>query len=325
MPNMKKIPSAGGVSGSEPNLTLRSSIILCTVSQFRSASWIQFLLALVLFFYPVYDTVAQTTAKKQSKKPHVVFVTGDHEYSGEFTMPIIAAALEKQYGFTTTVLKAYPDHNGEEDIPGLEALKDADLAVFFLRWRRLPADQVQHIEDYLKTKKPLVGFRTTTHAFKYPKGHPLERWNAFGEFAFNTPPGWGGKANHTHYGHESSTDVSIIPEAAKNPLLIGVADRFHARSWLYQVLPSHPLQGSVALLMGHSVNPNTSKAYDNPVAWTGTNSFGARFFFTTLGHPEDFDDESFQHLVINALHWAAGKPVPKNWAGKMNINVPYRK
>jgi hypothetical protein len=45
---------------------------------------------------------------------------------------------------------------------------------------------------------------------------------------------------------------------------------------------------------------------------------------TTLGHPEDFDLEPFQRLVINAIHWAAGKPVPKKWAGKIAINVPYR-
>jgi len=24
------------------------------------------------------------------------------------------------------------------------------------------------------------------------------------------------------------------------------------------------------------------------------------------------------------MHWIAGKKVPKNWAGKININVPYR-
>jgi type 1 glutamine amidotransferase len=268
---------------------------------------------------------AQTKSKKQSQKPLIVFVTGDHEYSSEATMPAIAAELEKNYGFRTKVLKAYPDHNAEENIPGLEALKDADVAVFFLRWRRLPAEQVQMIEAYLKSAKPLVGFRTTTHAFKYPQGHPLEKWNAFGEFAFNTPPGWGGKANHTHYGHLSSTDVKIIPEAASSPLLTGVAQSFHVRSWLYQVLPDYPLKGSTALLMGHSIDPSTPKAYDNPVAWTGQNSYGARFFFTTMGHPEDFDEESFQHLVINAIHWSAGKPVPKKWAGKMNINVPYRK
>ena len=45
--------------------------------------------------------------------------------------------------------------------------------------------------------------------------------------------GWGGEANHTHYGHESSTDVTVIPEAAGNPILNGVDKNFHAKSWLY--------------------------------------------------------------------------------------------
>lgn len=267
---------------------------------------------------------SQTPAKNE--KPLVVFVTGDHEYSGESTLPIIAAELEKHYGFRTKVLKAYPDHNAEENIPGLEALKEADLAVFFLRWRRLPENQVKMIEDYLKSKKPMVGFRTTTHAFNYPKGHPLERWNAFGEFAFNSPPGWGGVDKHTHYGHESSTDAKIIEAAANEPILHGISkETFHVRSWLYQVLPKFPSNGSTQLMMGHSINPNTPKAYDNPVAWTGTNSYGAKIFFTTMGHPEDFDQEPFQHLVINAIHWAAGKKIPKKWAGPMDIHVPYRK
>lgn len=262
------------------------------------------------------------TKSNNAKKPLIVFVTGDHEYSGEATLPLVAAELEKNYGFRTQFLKAFPDHKSEENIPGLEALKDADVAVFFLRWRRLPADQVAMIEAYLKTGKPVVGFRTTTHAFNYPKGHPLEKWNGFGELAFNSPPGWGGKANHTHYGHNSSTDVKVIAEAAKNPILTGVGD-FHATSWLYKVLPDYP-KGSTWLLMGKPVNPDKSDAFENPVAWTGVNTYGGKFFITTLGHPQDFEEQSFQRLVINALHWAAGKQVPKNWEGKMDIKVPYR-
>jgi len=271
----------------------------------------------------VFVIAANSQAASLNKKPLIVFVTGDHEYGGESTLPLIAAELEKNYGFRVKVLKAFPDQNSEENIPGLEALNEADLAVFFLRWRRLPADQIQFIDAYLKSGKPLVGFRTTTHAFNYPKGHPLEKWNAFGEFAFNAPPGWGGVAKHTHYGHESSTDVSIIPSEAKNLILTGVENNFHARSWLYQVLPSYPIKGSVALLMGHHINPSPAYAYDYPVAWTGTNSFGAKFFFTTLGHPDDFNQESFQHLVINGIHWAAGKKIPTKWAGKLTMNVPY--
>ena len=260
-------------------------------------------------------------ARADKRKPLVVFVCGDHEYSGEQTLPLLAKELEQHYGMRTRVLTASPDQNAEENIPGLEILKDADLAVFFLRWRRLPADQVAHIEAYLASHKPVVGFRTSTHAFNYPKGHPLEKWNAFGKFAFGAPPGWGG--GHFHYGHESSTDVTVIPEAGKNPLLTGVDQSFHVRSWLYHVLPDYPLSGATLLLMGKAVNPDKA-AIDNPVAWTTKNEFGGKVFMTTLGHPEDFQVEAFQRLVVNGIHWALGKPVPKKWAGKIDIKVPYR-
>jgi len=263
-------------------------------------------------------------SQSKTKKPLVVFVTGDHEYGSEATMPLLAAELEKNYNMRTIVLKSSPDQNAEENIPGLEVLKDADLAVFFLRWRRLPESQVKFIDDYLKSGKPLVGFRTTTHAFNYPTGHPLEKWNAFGERAFGAPPGWGGAAKHTHYGHKSSTDVSIIQEAAKHPILTGVDKNFHVKSWLYKVLPDFPAKGSTWLLMGKPVNPDTPEAINNPVAWTWQTAAGGKTFMTTLGHPEDFQLEAVQRLAINAVHWTLGMPAPVKWKGKININVPYR-
>src|SRR5688572_9509313 len=122
-----------------------------------------FLLSVLLHSF--FNSCDQPGNSANVAKPLIVFVTGDHEYSSEATLPHIATELEKNYGFRTKVLKAHPDHNSEENIPGLEALKEADVAVFFLRWRRLPAEQVQFIEDYLKTGKPVIGFRTTTHAF----------------------------------------------------------------------------------------------------------------------------------------------------------------
>lgn len=259
-----------------------------------------------------------------TKKPLVVFVTGDHEYSSEATMPLLAAELEKNYNMRTVVLKSSPDQNAEENIPGLEALEEADLAVFFLRWRRLPADQLKYIDDYLNSGKPVIGFRTSTHSFNYPEGHELRNWNAFGERAFGSPPGWGGAANHTHYGHESSTDVSVIEREKSHPVLTGVASSFHVRSWLYKVLPDYPSQGSTWLLMGKSVDPNTEEAIDNPVAWTWTSASGAKTFMTTLGHPEDFQQEGMQRLCINAIHWTLGVPVPEQWKGKIDINIPYR-
>lgn len=264
---------------------------------------------------------ASATAALAAGKKHIVFVCGDHEYGGEETMPLLSAGLEKRYGLRCTVVKSYPDQNAEENIPGLEALGEADLAVFFLRWRRLPAEQVAPIERYMKSGKPMMGFRTTSHSFNYPKGHPLAAWNAWGSEAFGTPPGWGGDG-HTHFGHEASTDVRVIPAAAKHPILRGVAPEFHVRSWLYRVLPKWPPADAERLLEGTAVNPN-KPAEVNPVAWTWKNKHGGRTFFTTLGHPEDFAVESVQRLAVNGIHWCLGMDVPKKWAGPLAIQVRY--
>ena len=75
--------------------------------------------------------------------------------------------------------------------------------------------------------------------------------------------------------------------------------------------------------MGHCVNPN-KPAEDNPVAWTWKNQYGGKVFFTTLGHPEDFESEAMQRLTVNAIHWAVGKPATKKWKGPVKIAVPYR-
>ena len=254
--------------------------------------------------------------------PHIVFVAGDHEYSGEVTLPMLAAELTQRYGFQTTVLKSFPDQNAEEDIPGLEALATADLALFYLRWRRLPEDQLKHIADYLQAGKPVIGLRTTSHGFKFPEGHPLEQWNGWAADAFGAPPGWG-VDGHTHYGHESTTVVSVIEEAAGHPILSGVTGPFEVRSWLYHVLPKWPPPDAVRLLSGHAINPRIP-APDNPVAWAWNNTYGGRAFFTTLGHPEDFAAEPLQRVMINAVHWCLGMAVPEPWQGPFKMDAPYR-
>ncbi len=280
-------------------------------------------LTLVLILSACMPSFSREQGPPKAKKPLVVFVCGDHEYSGESTLPLLAAVLEKQYGFRTKVLKSFPDQNAERDIPGLEILAEADLAVFFLRWRLLPADQVAHIEAYLKSGKPIMGFRTSTHSFNYPNTDPLVAYNGFAERAFGAPPGWGGPSQHTHYGHNASTDATIIADKAKHPILTGVDPAFHVRSWLYRVLPDYPAKGTDWLLMGKAVNPD-KPAVDQPIAWTWENQYKGKVFFTTMGHPEDFSVESFQRLVVNAVHWELGLKVPQTWAGKLAINVPYR-
>ena len=110
--------------------------------------------------------------------------------------------------------------------------------------------------------KPIVGFRTSTHAFLYPEGSPHDELNdGFGRDVF-------GQKWITHHGHTSTTAVSK-PEAGAHPILRGVDD-FPAESWLYHV---EPLNGPASiLLMGRSVNTEkkdlTKYPITQPVAWT---------------------------------------------------------
>ncbi|MBC8235485.1 ThuA domain-containing protein [bacterium] len=49
---------------------------------------------------------------------------------------------------------------------------------------------------------------------------------------------------------------------------------------------------------------------EEPVAFTSTYQ-GGRVFYTSLGHPDDFNNDSFCKLLVNAVFWATGKtPIP---------------
>ena len=56
-----------------------------------------------------------------------------------------------------------------DNIPGLDALRTADLMVLFARWIELPDDQMKEIIDYTNSGRPVVGIRTATHPFNYQK------------------------------------------------------------------------------------------------------------------------------------------------------------
>jgi len=252
----------------------------------------------------------------QPARPHVVFVTGDDEYRSEITMPMMAAILEKSHGMRTSIAYARPKPQTKDNIEGLDALGSADVLVMFARYRALPDDQLQRILAFVDSGKPIVGLRTSTHAFMYPAGHARQALNdGFGYDVF-------GQKWITHHGSQSSTDVTIRPAAANHPILRGVAP-FHARSWLYHV---EPLNGDATLLLdGTTVNSNkTAEAAKypatQPVAWTRQYKT-SRVFFTTLGHPDDFAQESMRRLLINGIYWALGREIPQGGADAATIGA----
>ncbi|MEJ7589270.1 MAG: hypothetical protein WKI04_17070 [Ferruginibacter sp.] len=73
----------------------------------KKSSFLQQLFLLFLLIN-LLGCLSAKNVNKAAEKPLIIFVTGDHEYSGEETLPLIAKELEKNYGFRTTVLKASP-------------------------------------------------------------------------------------------------------------------------------------------------------------------------------------------------------------------------
>ena len=247
-------------------------------------------------------------AQVDAERPEVVFVIGEGEYRSEWSMPALAEILSREYGMNTTILIDEQLNGGRgNSIEGLEALAEADLAIFYLRFRQLPQDQLDLIDAYVASGKPLVAFRTTTHAFDYPGNDPrAEKWNAFGAEVLGAP--W-----KYHYGHDAETDATHAPGAAEHPILTGVDPEFHVRSWTYHVRDDYPPESAEVLVLGRPVRPGEEPLGEetvNPIAWTHTSPGGGRVFMTTAGHPQDYANDAFRRLVVNGVFWALDQTAP---------------
>src|SRR5437764_7811573 len=95
------------------------------------------------------------------KGKHIVLVSGDEEYRSEEALPQLGKILAQHHGFKCTVLFPIDPadgtiHPNKSNIPGLEALKTADLMILALRFRDLPDEQMKYIADYVDSGKPII-------------------------------------------------------------------------------------------------------------------------------------------------------------------------
>lgn len=260
------------------------------------------------------------TDESEVSSPHVVFVTGDEEYRSEESMPMLAKILKREMGATISICYALDsagiiDPNRSDHIEGLEALENADLMVMFTRFRALPMEEAKYILDYAESGKPMMGFRTSTHAFMYEDSTMMHLNNEWPTKVFGQQ--WITHHGHFEDGHGELTDVSILSE--EHPILTGV-ESFKAFSWLYHVDggewtlsgDSQPILEGRSLRSKHEAEGRLDQfPLTNPVAWTktytGDQGNTARVFFTTLGHPYDFKNANMRRLALNGIYWALGK------------------
>lgn len=295
---------------------------------------------------------------------HVVLISGDEEYRSEESMPQLAKILSAHHGFNCTVLFAQdPEHPGIIDanyvnnIPGLEALDNADLMIISTRFRALPDDQMKHIDDYLKLGKPVIGLRTATHAFNFKK-EDVSAYKHYGNSYKGDMTGWTdgfgrvvlGEHWINHHGRRKhqSTKGMVAEAGKRNGLANGIEDGdVWASADVYGV--RLPLPGDAEPIiygkvmdragefdendMFYGMRPTDDKEADTnkkgvkfndpimPVAWTRTYQIPGgekgKAFTSTAFSAVDFTIEGTRRLIVNAVYWTLDLPVPS----KTNVNL----
>jgi hypothetical protein len=280
---------------------------------------------------------------------HIVFIAGDHEYRGEESLPALARILAKSYGFkctfiVTTNLETGEIEPGSDHITNLEALASADLMVVFLRFQKFADEQMKCIDDYLKTGKPVVGLRTSTHAFKglkgtyahYNEGYPGHNADRTAEGQF-WKYGFGeeilGEHWVGHFGknHRQSSNLILEESVLDHPILRGVR-KPHAVTGAYV---GHPVAGSLTLARGQVLDGMTPESpvaakeeqkVQYAVAWVRQympDQPTSRVFATTHGGSEDLLSPDFRRMLINAHLWCLGMEEAIKADGPIEFIGPY--
>ena len=274
------------------------------------------------------------------KGQHIVFVTGEEYYRSEEGMSMFAKILSQHHGYKCTVLFAidpvtgFINANKANNIPGLEALKSADLMVMFARFRELPDADMKHIVDYVNAGKPVLGIRNATHAFRYSANStsPYKNWD------FQSKAWLGGFGQQilgdtwiAHYGkfQKEATLATVISSQRNNPVLRGVADTIFCHTDVNSVERLTPkdlvlMQGQVLSGLNPMDPPVTDKRKDvrMPFAWfktyTAPSGKEGRSFTTTAGASLDWQSEDLRRLMVNAIYSLTGheKDIPE----KSNVN-----
>ncbi|HEV8543993.1 MAG TPA: ThuA domain-containing protein, partial [Verrucomicrobiae bacterium] len=266
----------------------------------------------------------------KSNGKHIVFLSGDEEYRSEEGLPMLAKILSQRHGFKCTVLFSVdPDGtinpNKSDSLSNAAALDSADAIVMLLRWRKWPAEDMRHFVDAFHRGVPIIGLRTSTHAFQFPASSEFKEYNTFGKRVL-------GEEWVNHWGqHKSEATKGIFEESAKNdPILRGVDEVFGDTD----VYEAYPPSDAKILIRGQvlkGMNPDDPPAsYKKrtahkteqdvndpmmPVVWTrefkNENGKVNRAFCTTMGAATDLQDEGLRRLVVNAVYWGLKMDVPQ--------------
>jgi len=220
----------------------------------------------------------------------VCIISGSAEYETHKFLPQYKEYLEDRYNIKATLLQCTDTEKPGNDIPGLEALDDCDVALIYTRRLEIGGEQLERVKRYALSGRPIVAVRTASHGFQ-----------KFLEFDKEVLGG----NYHGHFGGSSRGDLTaptqraeVAEDAKDHPVVRGVSV-IKSRYSLYKTAP---VAEDVHVLMWSSI-PGEEK---QPAAWVRQYK-GGRIFYTSLGGIQDFENATFQRMIAQALFWTAGR------------------
>ncbi|MFT5499064.1 MAG: putative membrane-bound dehydrogenase-like protein [Kiritimatiellia bacterium] len=238
--------------------------------------------------------------------PHVLFMIGEHEYGTRESLPDFAEAELTPRGITYSLIFAKSDDRRSVDchvFPGLaDALSKADVLFVSVRRRFPPAADLALLKKWVADGKPVIGLRTSSHAFgerekgqgyQAPAGHAA--WPEFDREVF-------GVSYTGHVGSKTEAVVFAEREVQSLPIWDGVklAGEVAVDSHLYY---SKDLDSEAICLIRGKVKGTPA---EEPVAWT-LQKGKSRRFYTSLGSVEDMKLPFLRRLLVNAMYWSTGQ------------------
>ena len=241
--------------------------------------------------------------RSRRQAPACRLLIGEDEYKTEESLPKFAAKELERRGFRVLRL-AEPKHH---DFPGLaRSCRHSVVSV-----RRAKPELKAHRP--IAAGKPLVGIRTASHAFDTRgKGLPviLNGHRLIG------------RARRPL--HRASPERCSSNDRARTRFA-GPSDpcrRQHAFSKLGLALQDQSTRG-------YGLSPVDREGRQlpvEPVAWVNRKG-PSRIFYTSLGHPGDFERPEFRRLLKNAVFWALDRQPASQTkrpasAASTNISAP---
>ena len=229
---------------------------------------------------------------------HILMIIDEDEYNTKETLVEFRNREFRPLGLSSRISPLVIPVGA--DSPSLAKLiSRADLVLVSVRRRMAAPETIAALKSHVAAGKPLVGIRTASHAFevrdeakkKELLAQGLADWTTFDAEVLG-----GHYANHHEVGPK--TAVTIAEKGTNHPILLGIkAEELVGSGSLYLTRPL--AKSAVPLLIG------TVPGHEpEPIAWTNlAGSKQARVFYTSLGHPTDFENPQFRKLLLSGIFW----------------------